>query len=404
MYNLIIVEDNSSVLELISEIIDFNELGFYVAGLFRNGVKALDFIRNNKVDVVITDIKMSEMDGTELAELLHEEFPEIKIIFLSAFRDFEYARSAVRNGVFDYLTKPIDIDEFNDVLKKVKKCLDKKHISFFSSANIFYKRQKAYEYIVTNKPENDKIIEKFQECGINIKSENPKIATIQFNISDFEQYLEKFWKHGFKKLYIALNNFLPQTSSSLYYLITKVVYDYFEVLVVCNEEKADFEGILETFKENFITNVKNFLNLDIKCLSFEFIPSLKSIAFNENGDNKEYKAQNEVVKNALDYIEEHFGEDISLKKLSQRLYVSQNYLSILFKKEMNMNFIDYLTDIRMKKAAIYLMESKKSIEEIYNLIGYSNKSHFYKVFKAYFGQTPHDYRNNRKKEYKNEEN
>ena len=163
MYNLIIVEDNRSVLDLISQITDFNELGFSIVGLFRDGSKALEFIRNNKVDAIITDIKMPGIDGTELAEICHEEFSEIKIIFLSAFRDFEYARSAIKSDVFDYLTKPIDIDEFNDVLKKLKKNLDKNTTPSFSKTNIFYERLQVFEKITENNFSDDEIIEIFSQ-------------------------------------------------------------------------------------------------------------------------------------------------------------------------------------------------------------------------------------------------
>lgn len=396
MYNLIIVEDNRSVLNLISQITDFNELGFSIVGLFRDGSKALEFIRNNKVDAIITDIKMPGIDGTELAEICHEEFSEIKIIFLSAFRDFEYARSAIKSDVFDYLTKPIDIDEFNDVLKKLKKNLDKNTTPSFSKTNIFYERLQVFEKITENNFSDDEIIEMLKECRINIQNKNPKIALFRFSLSNLEEYLNNFWIYGLEKLYIALYNFIPKDSSLVYFVISKTVYNEIEVTVIDNGCE-DFRNKADEFKNQFVSNTKSFLKLEIRCVSSDFISSLSGITSKLLSSEEEANVSNEIMKKALIYIENNYGENISLSSISNQLYVSAKYLSKLFKKEINKNFIDYITEIRMKNAANYLLKSDKSIEEIFSLVGYSNKSHFYKVFKSYFGQTPNDYRNNKKR-------
>lgn len=399
MYKLIIVDDNRSVLNYISKITDFEKFGFSVAGLFKSSEKAIDYMRHNEVDAVITDIEMPETDGTELAKICHDELPNIKVVFLSAFREFEYARSAVRNEVFDYLTKPVDIDEINDLLIRLKKALDKKQASFFSSENMFYAKQNAFFNIADNKLKGDEIIEAFEECGIYITNEKPYLARLRFYIPNFESYIFGSWKHIFKKFYVALNNFLPADSDNVYFLITKTIYDYFEVLVICNEAEGDFERLTEDFKTQFSENVRSFLDLEIKCSSVELIADLNGIYENGSVVKVEKKAQNEVIRNTLAYIDEHLGdEDISLGKIAGRFFVSSNYLSILFKREMNMNFIDYLTELRMKKAVVYLMKTDKSIEKICCEVGYRNKSHFYKVFKSYFGSTPQEYRNNRKRD------
>lgn len=81
-----------------------------------NGKRALDMIRKEKVDILFADIRMPYMDGLELSAIVHEEFPEIKIIIFSAYGEFEYAKKAMEAKAVNYLLKPIDVLEFYKVL------------------------------------------------------------------------------------------------------------------------------------------------------------------------------------------------------------------------------------------------------------------------------------------------
>ena len=73
--------------------------------MYKNGRKALEFIRNHPVDIVFTDIDMPEIDGLELMQMCGEEFPEIKFVILSVYENFSYAQTAIRMGALDYISK-----------------------------------------------------------------------------------------------------------------------------------------------------------------------------------------------------------------------------------------------------------------------------------------------------------
>lgn len=93
----------------------------------KNGLIALDILSNSEIDVLITDIKMPHMDGLELMKKAHEINSDLYIIVFSAFGDFNYAKTAMKFGVVNYLLKPINADEFNIVLtQSIKTVLDKK--------------------------------------------------------------------------------------------------------------------------------------------------------------------------------------------------------------------------------------------------------------------------------------
>lgn len=119
MYNVIIADDEKNIREGISELINWNEIGCYVCAAVRNGEQVLDYIENGetKIDLVITDIKMPIMDGMELAGVLHEKYPNIRTIILTAYSDFTYAQQAIRHQVAEFVIKN---DFFRELPRAVK--------------------------------------------------------------------------------------------------------------------------------------------------------------------------------------------------------------------------------------------------------------------------------------------
>ena len=117
MWKIIVVEDNDIVRESICKNIDWSELEAEIAGDFRNGQSAWEYIQKEPVDIVLSDIIMPFMSGIDLAQCIFKAELPIKIILLSAYNEFEYAKNAIRFGVSAYITKPIDNEVLKDSVK-----------------------------------------------------------------------------------------------------------------------------------------------------------------------------------------------------------------------------------------------------------------------------------------------
>ena len=100
-----------------------------------------------------------------------------------------------------------------------------------------------------------------------------------------------------------------------------------------------------------------------------------------------------IPRDILDYIAEHFNEKISLSDLSQRCFYNPAYFSRLFKKAFNMNFTDYIMDIRLKHCCELLKNSDYTIDKIIEECGFSDRNTFYERFRNKYGCTPSEYRN-----------
>ncbi len=124
MYRLVFVDDESIIREGISSCISWDDLGFELVKMFENGQQTIDYLREHPVDVVVSDIKMPKIDGLELSKLIYEEFPDMMVLLLSGYDDFEYAQEALKYHVSEFLLKPITAEEFTKVLITIREMLD----------------------------------------------------------------------------------------------------------------------------------------------------------------------------------------------------------------------------------------------------------------------------------------
>jgi two-component system, response regulator YesN len=124
MYKLVFVDDEAIVRDGISKCIPWGNNGFELIRVFEHGLQVLEYIEKNHVDVVISDINMPRMDGLSLSRVLSEKHPDVLILLLTGYDDFEFAQEAVKTHVSEFLLKPITADELTQVLGRIKKELD----------------------------------------------------------------------------------------------------------------------------------------------------------------------------------------------------------------------------------------------------------------------------------------
>ena len=124
MYRVILVDDERLILRGLSTVIPWEEMNCEIAGTAHDGVSGLELIRKVRPDIVLTDIRMPNMDGLTMLAAIRSEFPEIQMSVLTAYRDFEYARKAITLGVCRYLLKPSNLEELKEAIRQMVSRLD----------------------------------------------------------------------------------------------------------------------------------------------------------------------------------------------------------------------------------------------------------------------------------------
>jgi len=116
---IVVLDDEEKVCNLICALIDWNGLGLTLAGTAADGPGGLDLIRSVHPDLLITDIRMPGMDGLQLIAEAKKILPDLQVIIISGYSQFDYAQTAIRCGVVNYLLKPVKQQEMNETLRKM---------------------------------------------------------------------------------------------------------------------------------------------------------------------------------------------------------------------------------------------------------------------------------------------
>ena len=175
MYKILIVDDKKIERSGIAMLIKNFNLPFETSEA-ENGCEALEYIKNNNVDVLFTDIRMPFIDGLDLIGQAKEIKPGIKSIIFSAYSDFEYAKRAIENKCDHYMLKPIDVDEFLEVMYKVVMEFEHKRQNFSEENEIIkniIRFDKNYKFLNSGSGADDtKIINEIFEIIDNKELDN----------------------------------------------------------------------------------------------------------------------------------------------------------------------------------------------------------------------------------------
>lgn len=200
MIKVFLVEDEIVMREGIKNNIKWEQEGFEFVGEASDGELAYPLIQKTHPDILITDIKMPFMDGLELSRLVKHEMPDVKIIILSGYDEFEYAKEAISIGITDYLVKPIAGAQLLEAVKKVGKIVQeeqeqKQFLKTFEKERLENKqlaRQKLFRKLASGKHPVSVLLKEGREIGLDLVANRYNIMLFQiFEDGEVEGYSEE---------------------------------------------------------------------------------------------------------------------------------------------------------------------------------------------------------------------
>lgn len=214
MMRIVIVDDESITRQWIRKKIEELSADYSVVGAFSNGVQALEYCRNNKVDVIFTDIRMSLMDGMELLENIQKLERVLYKVILSGYDEFQYARQAIKLGVNEFVLKPeITQEELKRILKDAEDYL----ASLDNNVNLKITTYRKKEDIIRNIMDNPQELTEneleviLSENKISLENKNLVVICISFenemNIKKAKEIFELFFEEKCLKGYCFQNDF-----------------------------------------------------------------------------------------------------------------------------------------------------------------------------------------------------
>lgn len=505
MKKLLIVDDEQIVREGLRSIItkSFPKVEIEEA---RNGKIALEMAAVFHPDIILIDIKMPGMSGLEVIEKINEINPYIKYIMITAYAEFDYAQSALKLGVKDYLLKPSKASEIMHTVGRVMEQINeekKDKERQILQENVLEKAlyivetdvvtQLLFDHVhevhldelvgllntpISNEnfvmsiqlPENSESLYKeikrkvrqsanvwvgvlygrqiplivFKEQGKTFRSQAVKLAQEILKVSNSELNADWFIgignvcdsldgiRQSYQESLLAMRIISPTVRYSFYsdrtkdemrangYNSKELENKFFEQIRSGKWEDLANEilGLIGQFENSEVklveayqrvlemlwvasrvlseigveprtplypTQIKNYRQLHTET---KHLLSGMQRAFADYSSG----VKDDIIQQIKYYIVENSHKDISLERIANKFELSPIYISKLFKEQLGINYINYLTECRLEKARKLMTDPKKSLKEITFEVGYHDPNYFSKVFKKIYGESPTEFR------------
>lgn len=332
MYNVLLVEDEEMVRRAIIQIIDWGKLGFNLVGEASNGEEALEVLEKEKVDLVLTDICMPFMDGLDLSKAIKESYPNVKVVIITGYNEFEYAKKAVEYNVSKYILKPLTADELKENLQEIKEEMDKITIDdnyiqslkkeFQNSRGIL--RERFFNLLLEEKLGEKEIEEDMKQLELSFLGNEHRVTL--FKILNPNEVKNIFGEEHIKLINFAVLNVSREIleASKLPYHCFHHRKEYFAIVLSKDAymSKEYFKGVMEQVLEEIIEKLQIFIHAQAAV-----------------GVGEAYKQYNELrysfmeARKALEYSEfTSDGAVVFIKDIGDRNEKTQEDITILIKE------------------------------------------------------------------------
>ncbi|QJD84017.1 response regulator transcription factor [Cohnella herbarum] len=353
MYSVLLVDDEPYAIEGLQMFVDWEHLGFRVCGVCENGVEALSAARELKPDVIVTDIRMPEMDGLELiGQLRGERGISIEFVVLSAYGEFAFAKRAMQLGVHQYLLKPVIGEEAAEVLNQIRMRLDVRR-KF---------RQKASE-------------------GGEGKS-LPALAA--YRMKDVLEAIEDADRVRAADVIDSL--FREMEGRSLEW--AELFAD--SLIVQCGklirETGGDLALLLHSSQDPATYGADDGpTSSRMRILSFakQVIDSVQLIRERKPGS---------IMTEVDRYVRENYRNPLSIRGMAARFYLNPVYLGKAYQDKFGCGLLDRMHDLRIAEACEKLRSTTETTSAVAEQVGYAHYRYFLQHFERRTGRKPAEYR------------
>lgn len=350
---IMLVEDEPRVRKSLEYMIVTGRSNDRLTASLRDGVAALQALAEHEPDLLVTDIAMPEMNGLELIVQAKTLYPQLEIVIVSGYDDFQYARRALQLGVQDYVLKPVRKEEFVGVLAAVEaRLIRRAAASVFGISPDWALRR---DWVRTE----DKFVLMLENRNVE-----QALARVREVLDDCGSRMGD-WREGLK------------TVNPLIYSMGKVSG---EAGIAMREAQREMAGIDRLWIEG---------QPDVAAVYSWFDELLQRFA-RKHGASAERSEP--IAFAAKQFVDKQFRQDINLQKIAEQLHVNASYLGQRFREQFGEPLNQYLNRIRIEHAARLLQQSSIRAYEAAELSGFQDAKHFTKTFKRIVGCTPQEYR------------
>lgn len=327
--------------------------GFTLSGTACDGQQALKMLRREQYDLVITEVNLPILDGLQLQRYIHEENLCPVVVVLSSDMEFQCVRECIMYGAFDYLQKMPDTDTLLEMFGRAQEHLIR------SGRNGGAKRKEQYGDMEEFREDEDAVVEGILHHNGKAIAVFKAAANMIYQVNESysikgDIQVRQFFRNIVNRVFEQMNWLHLYTDAESYYRPDTLFIDH---QVHSEDSYAIRLGQLEE-------------------LVADLCPYI--------GDN--------MVWQIIRHVLEHPEQDLQLKRLASEMFVNYSYLSNSFSALTGINYSEYVTKIRMKRAAFLLTHTSLRIGEISTRLTYRDNDYFARQFKRQYYLTPKAFR------------
>jgi len=440
MYRILIADDEALEREGMEWIINNMMPGQFEIIQAENGRDAIQKSLIYKPHIIMMDIRMPGIDGLTALKNIISALPRTRMVLLTAYDYFEYAREALKMGVRDYFVKPAKRD---DIVKLLQSLIDEIAKEQEALQLQLLKDQQLSELIPLVKTElalglmsdtisnedicslADSLQLRIEHCtaivialpqSYPLRKELYDIFALQlFNhIPEIYQYVASTVFNDHIAIFVMVDeaNYSLHTMRSHMESICLVLLNIDMVTIGYNKKiaigignihhgihgarRSYFEAVFASTNANDNKRICLFENMEQQgtqplLLASSERMSYVNVAIQQIRQEREHQTFN-MIDHAIQYIEKNYERELSLEETAEHVHLNPYYFSKVFKQQTGETFIDYVTSIRIHHAKQWMRNKDISLKEICYLVGYNDPNYFSRVFKKVVGKTPSEYR------------
>ncbi|WP_046214333.1 response regulator [Paenibacillus wulumuqiensis] len=442
MYNILIVDEEPIMLQLLMKLMMSSGLNIGHIYTTSSGKEALTYARTCHIDLLISDIHTRDLSGIELMQQIRMLQPDIQLIVISVHEQFEYAQTAIRLGVRNYLVKPLNSEQFLDSIREVLIHLEKPVVERSERQPVYTVPGGLTRFKMERLPEREyELLSKLLTGSIRMEEQE-----------QLQQYLPlkgpyyAMLKMNFDGIQFAGSTGQPNDYRWLCYAIWNVTEELLEVedqenTIIFESGDKELSVIfqwretdaadrmshiirqLEALGQSLHFHIHKFLR--IPCVigisqilrGIHFLSQLNTQTDRAIDLHREYQdhyvfyygkyywktirpaeeaeclRNNLIVSQVKSYLDNYYNQKgLTIHEVARKNHVSPNYLSYLFKKYTGFKLWEYVIKLRMEESRELLTSTDLRRYEVADKVGYESPEHFSKIFKKYYGISPSEFK------------
>ncbi len=357
MYTVLIVDDEPMALNLIRLAFNWKDYHFSSILTTTSPNEALHILETRRVDIALVDISMPEMSGLELIQNSKNRGICTRFIIISAYSEFDYARSAVKLGVMEYCLKPIHKDSMMPLLSLKKEA---------------YLAHKLSD-------------RRFRNSALK-ESGNPDVFLTYLGLTTQAQYYHMiFLSSDFVDEYEKICNWLCSDEIQMFFTDESIA------VFICGSDTIPERNF--PLSCNACVIVFGLTKSELMEIMIHQLRDISLLLLNEDIlFIDKLSLLNEIFIKILDYVQRNYQKDISLTMLANKFNINYSYCSCLFKEATGITYSSYIKCLRMRHALNLLSHSDLTVSQIAYESGFKDSHYFNNSFKKLTGVTPSQYR------------